>query len=180
MKRILISLLTLMSVSAHAAPDRTVAYFDDMANPVEIKIVPAAQPSQPLTVYVEPQKFAAVRIPGGKIAKLTINEKENGSTVETETLYAGEDPRSYLERARSVLGKVSYGHDATINNDERYVIMHNRINLARTFRLLNPSDLEARKTAKETAQAGGAILGGGLEATGKAALWLLTAGAIAP
>lgn len=171
MKRIVISLLLSMPLAMHAAPDRTVAYFDDMANPIEIKIKPESAPSQVLTIRVEPQKFTQVTIPGGRIAELTINEFEKDKIVKDETLFARKG--SLSER---VLG--NYGYDTTLNYDNRYVIMHNRINPKRAFRLLSPSDVEVRKTVKKGVQTGGAVLLGTAEAVGQGAWWFLTVAAL--
>lgn len=187
MKRIVIALALLVTVLSDARSDRKVAYFDDMANPIDIYIKPESwvgksNPDgtpQLITVHVEPQKFAQVTIPGGKIAELTIVERLPNGKQNSEKLYA----------RKSSLGEnpAKFGHDATLNNDERYVIVHNRINPLRVFRLLNPRDKEikdaiqaaASKAGSAAATAGGVALDVGV-GVGKVALWFLTVGTLAP
>lgn len=179
MKRIVVSLVGLITILAHADPDRTVSYFDDMANPVEIKIRPESWVGlvnldgtpQVLTVYVKPQEQTAVTVPGGKIAELTINEMKNGKIVKTETLFAR--MKDYSANSKDEFVKTfHYDHDATLNYDNGYVIVHNRSPASfRNFRLLNPSDIENRSGA-------GPVVIHGVVLTGKAVFFLLSLGRI--
>lgn len=148
--------LSLLFVVAIQAKDREVSYFDDMKNPIELKIVPQATPDKPITVYVKPQEVGTVTIPGSDIAELTINEinEAKGKTVKTETLVAR---KKKLSLDPAFVSDRHYDKNDTLNKDERYVIVHNRINPNRNFRILNPRDLKIRggnltDTVKEGAE----------------------------
>lgn len=145
----------------------SIGYFNDMENPIEITIVPLSYKGLGLITFeVSPHSLTQVRVPL-PIEALTINEfNKAGKIIKTETLISGEE-HGYGSGAKRLVKELKltknlhYGYSDTLNatDTDRYVIVHNRINPYRNFRLLTKHDfmlkrgdiqgLKAEKTEKE-------------------------------
>lgn len=144
-----LSLIVGNTMFAMMGKDKRVIYFNDMDNPINLRIVVKRADIYPFGAYIAPHQELPLDIPGGQIAELEIQEMENGKVYKKETILSRKKDRSIGDPffdADPIAGVYRvYDKDADLNSDDRYVIMHNRINPKRAFRLLDRQDLKLRQ-----------------------------------